>query len=710
MSPVANVAVRLHRDTTPAAPTSRTAETERTHAAAAPAPRRDTVDHGSTASAVSGRRGSPASGNVVHTLTQRAAFNALAGRGTGAGAAGMPEVKFIYDRQTKQLYFMPKQFQYHYEFASKVLGYAKDVEHFNREAYIDPDRRFVPGTLTAYDHFENGQGRKGVFGMSFWSTDPVRAPLIKEAFTALQGGLPFAKDKLVYHPGGNTQEHLLQKDSSADAKSLKAAGIGVLSNAELASHFSFMALNPGKSFGTLRIMKGTGEGQPPPTHGDICIYEDIPATLPPMAGVITPKPQTYLSHVALKARQDDTPYAYARDILKDPAVKRLAGKVVSLEVTADGYKVKAATAKEAKTYLQSLRPKKAQELKSDLTRKATLSLDKLSHADASAYGSKTVNVAELAKLYKSGALNVNGPGEPEVIAPDGFGLPASMYDAFMKTAKFNATQTFDERLTEMLADPDFKKSPAKREKMLDDFREAIEDAEMPRAVAAQVKELETKWKAKFGNANMRIRSSSDSEDLVGFNGAGLFDSYTFRWEDAQREGRGLDDRIRKVFASVWNARAFSEFDFYRVNPHSVKMAELVVPNTDDEKANGVVRWGGAIPGWDTMSLNAQVGENLVTNPDGGVTPDAVVVGNYGIDTFEPEIQYEANTNQRIPNGRKHVLTDGEIRALFKAMKVIQEHFARLYHREGDPTFNIECEFKITKEGKLLIKQARPWVE
>lgn len=98
----------------------------------------------------------------------------------------------------------------------------------------------------------------------------------------------------------------------------------------------------------------------------------------------------------------------------------------------------------------------------------------------------------------------------------------------------------------------------------------------------------------------------------------------------------------------------------------------------------------------------------LTNPEGGATPDALVVGNYGFNG-EAEIQYEQRTNQALPAGRKSVLSDGQVKALFKSMKVIQDHFAKLYGREGDPTFNIECEFKITKSGELLIKQARPWV-
>jgi len=645
----------------------------------------------------------------VHKLVKRADFDKMAAAGTGAGAAGMPEVKFLLDRQTGQLHFLPKEIPYHYQYARDVLGLNMPVEAFNRIAYLDPNRRFVAGTLTAYDNYVAQDGKKGTFGMSFWSTDLVRGPLLVETHKAVQKGLAFLDQKVVYRPGGQTQETLLEKDGGRDRKTLKAAGVPVLTNAELSKGFDFTALNPGEGFGTLRIIKGAGPGDPPPTRRDVVIYADeIPADVPPLGGMATPKPQTYLSHGALKARQDDTPYAYARDILNDPKVKALEGKLVKLEVTSKGYEIRAATKAEADAYFEKMRPKKDQKLHSDLKPKEPKSLDQLTFKDAKAYGSKAANVAELLKLYKSGALNVSGPGEPKVFAPDGFGIPASWYDTYMKTAKYDADTTLEQRIDELKAMPEFKNDPRKRAELLEDFRDHIEDAAMPPELQKKMDALQRQFKAKFPGENMRIRSSSNSEDLQGFSGAGLFDSYTFRFEDENRPDRKLSDRFQRVFASVFNDRAFAEFDYYRVDPHTVDMAELVMPNSDGEIANGVVRWGGAIPGWDTMTVNAQVGESLVTNPEGGATPDSIVMGNYGFNG-EAEIQYEQTSNQTLPPGRKHVLTDGELKALFKAMKVVQEHFKKLYGKENDPTFSIECEFKIEKDGRLLIKQARPWV-
>ncbi len=644
----------------------------------------------------------------IHALATRAEFDKLSDQATGAGAAGMPEVKFLLDRKTGELYFIPREYPYHYNFATKVLGVTESVEAFNKEAYLDPNRRFVAGTITAYDNYVGPDGKKGDYGISFWSTDVVRAPLLLESIKAVQKGLTFAGDKTFYHPGGESQETLLDKNGGADRKALQKAGVPILTNTQLSASFDFSALNTGVSFGTLRVIHGNGAGEPAPTRRDVAIFADeVPATLPPLAGVATPLPQTYLSHDALKARQDHTPYAYARDILKDPKVKALEGKLVRFEVTPHGVEVKEATRAEADAYFEKLRPKKDQKLKADLSVKTLGTLDQLGFKDARAFGTKTTNVAELHRLEKSGALNVSVPGGPRVVTPDGFGIPASWYATFMNTAKYDATHTFDQRLTQLMADPKFK-VPAERTRLLADLQDHIEKATMPADLDKSVTALQAKFKAKFPGQDMRLRSSSDSEDLQGFNGAGLFDSFTFHFKDADKKGKTLDDRLKKVFASVWNDRAYSEFDFYRIDPHTVDMAELVMPATDGEVANGVVRWGGAIPGWDTMTVNAQVGENLVTNPEGGATPDAIVVGNYGFNG-EAEIQYEQRTNQKLPAGRKAVLTDAEVKTLFASMKVIQEHFKKLYGKENDPNFNIECEFKITADHKLLIKQARPWV-
>ena len=658
------------------------------------------------------RRASPtprAQADQITKLAGRAAFDAIANSAEQSG--GMPEVKFLIDRETQQAYFIPKDIPYHYYFAKQVLGYRGTEAEFLRDAYVRPDRRYIAGTITAFDNFEDPRGNKGLFGISYWATDPVRAPMILETHRLLAAGMPFAKPKLAYRPLGTTQEQLLEAEGAADKRALDAAGLKIFTRAELTKSFTFMALVPGKTFGTLRVVDGPGDAGPPLSRRDIAIFAgEMPVDLPPLAGLATPRPQTFLSHSALKARQDKTPYAYSRDILADPKVQALVGKVVSFEVTPKGYSIKAATQAEADAHFEKLRPKHEQVLKPNLTPRAIRALDDLSFKDSRAYGSKVCNVAELRRLWKGGRFEFpdRADDEPKVVAPDGFGVPARTFADFMKKAKYDAHLTFAQRRDQMVRDPRFKKDLAARREMLAEIQEKLELAVTPTSILRQLEALKPKFKAKFPGDDIRIRSSSSSEDLEGFSGAGLFDSYTFKWKNENEAGKTFANRLQKVFGSVFNERAFAELDFYRVRPDTVTMAELLMPATKDEVANGVVSWGGPIPGWDAITVNAQVRDELVTNPENGATPDAITVANYGF-RGELEIQYEARTNQQLEPGRSSALTDGELRALFKAMKVVQQHFAKLYGKENDPTFSIECEFKITKAGELLIKQARPWV-
>lgn len=137
------------------------------------------------------------------------------------------------------------------------------------------------------------------------------------------------------------------------------------------------------------------------------------------------------------------------------------------------------------------------------------------------------------------------------------------------------------------------------------------------------------------------------------------------------------------------------------------MAVTVHPNQDDELANGVAITKNIYDeNWPGFYVNAQVGESLVTNPDPSAVPEEMLVSAIG-----PNGEYEVQRLRRssLANG-KAVLNDAQLKELVASMEKIQEHFKRLYRRQNDPTFAMDIEFKITKEGKLSVKQARPTVK
>jgi phosphoenolpyruvate synthase/pyruvate phosphate dikinase len=159
-----------------------------------------------------------------------------------------------------------------------------------------------------------------------------------------------------------------------------------------------------------------------------------------------------------------------------------------------------------------------------------------------------------------------------------------------------------------------------------------------------------------------------------------------------------------VFASVWNSRAFEEREFYRIDHFATAMGVLVHPNFKDERANGVAVTEDVL--YQTHGnyyLNSQVGEDLVTNPEGLSIPEEVLLGWWS-DEGQEVRQYSNRTK-----GEERVLRVEDLSLLRKCLAKIHGKFAKLYGVDPDaPGFAMEIEFKVTKAGTLAIKQARPW--
>jgi phosphoenolpyruvate synthase/pyruvate phosphate dikinase len=280
---------------------------------------------------------------------------------------------------------------------------------------------------------------------------------------------------------------------------------------------------------------------------------------------------------------------------------------------------------------------------------------------------------------------------PAGTTPSGFGVPFSFYDDFMKHNGLYA------EAQQMMAEPRFHEDAAYREQKLTEFRRRVRRADVPPALETQITALQQKFPA---NAPIRCRSSTNNEDLEGFNGAGLYDSYTHRPDEGQ-----LSSTLKQVWASLWNFRAFEERQFWKIDHMTAAMGVLVHENEDDEQANGVAITKNIYdPNWPGFYVNAQVGESLVTNPTGAV-PDELLVSAIG-----PNMEYEVQRLRRSSeNGGKPVLSDALLQELVRAMEKIQAHFKRVYGREDDKSFAMDIEWKITDQGKLSIKQARPVV-
>jgi phosphoenolpyruvate synthase/pyruvate phosphate dikinase len=248
----------------------------------------------------------------------------------------------------------------------------------------------------------------------------------------------------------------------------------------------------------------------------------------------------------------------------------------------------------------------------------------------------------------------------------------------------------------MLQDIDFQTDLAIRRERLAALRERIETAPVS-------EELETalvaKLEAEFPHQRMRFRSSSNAEDLQGFNGAGLYASH------AGELDLGVDDvtqAVRSTWASLWNDRAFEERDYYRIDHRATKMGVLCHHAFQGELANGVAITRN--PFRDNSRayyVNAQLGDVSVVFSE--AVPEQFLYYSFN----PPEVEYLSHSSLTFG---APVLSPEQIDQLIAALQKIHVHFFQ-YFAVGLPQgdYGMDVEWKFDQEGNLVIKQARPFL-
>ena len=505
---------------------------------------------------------------------------------------------------------------------------------------------------------------------------------VARIYTVLSANLPAAGGDLMMWVRNYQVPHI-----QSELELYRGSRIPLLFNQDVYGHTPLEVLHPGTGYGLLRNMDPDERPHP----RDVVIYETLPNNLPRVAGVITTVPQTPLSHVNLRAVQNDIPNAYIRGVLDDARVRGLLGGYVHYEVLGGGgygnggeYSLRAATKAEVDTHFEESRPAQVQIPERDLSVTEIAPLDDIGFEDWRAFGVKAANVAELAKL-----------GFPAGTVPDGFAVPFHFYDRFMEH------NGFYERVRTMLADPGFQTDLNVQRDTLRKLRKDIEAADVPAWI---VRAIETMNEGFPEGINRRYRSSTNNEDLPGFNGAGLYDSKS---QKPSEDREDLAKSLKQVYASLWNFRAFIERDFHRIDHLTAAMGVLVHPSYRNEIANGVASSFDPTPGAGdgTYYVNSQLGEDLVTNPQAGSLPEELRLGP-GLGGGR---NFEVIETSSLLRPGTLLMTGAQIEQLRTHLAVVHDHFRGLYGVTDGEQFAMEIEFKITSADVLAIKQARPWV-
>ena len=598
------------------------------------------------------------------TIPDRETFKKLSYQGTDVRIdtqlIGIEFVKFQIERthtQNPQLYFMNTETH-------------RSHGSFMGAAGLGRGQGQMRGVLSYRPLSIAPNGEPGVYTFEFNPNDAFPFEEIKLAHDLLVSKMPTLKNRLGYCPLWGAIGIYNREKSLYDA-----AEFPVYFEDDLYANIGYLPLNQAASFGRLRVL----ELDERPAVRDIVICKTLPNEMPRVAGVITGVRQTPLSHVNLRAIQDKVPNAFIAEAWKSEKIAPLIGTYVYYKVNADGFEIREATLKEVETHFADLRPPKAQKSERDLSVRKILPLDDIKFADASGFGVKTANVATLRTF-----------GFPDGTVPNGFGVPFHFYDEFMKHNDFYA------KIEALLDDPAFQNDYDTKADELKKVRDEIKKGEMPNWMMDTLSNLQNAFRE---GTSLRCRSSTNNEDLPGFSGAGLYDSYTHH----PNEGH-LSKSIKQVFASLWNYRAFEARDFYRIDHFATAMGVLVHPHYENEQANGVAVTDDVV--YQTVGnyyLNTQVGEDLVTNPEEQSIPEEIL-----LDWWDSNNYRIVKTSNRTADGGQ-ILTDTYLRELNGYLGMIHNKFSQFYSPASlTKDFAMEIEFKITSDGKISIKQARPW--
>lgn len=624
--------------------------------------------------------------------------------------AGEPEVYFQ-NTKTHPL---------HYTFARDVVGVPKTREEFEESTYHGADRADMAGTLSSYPGLSAPSEALGgevsaPVAITFFPSDDLTPAQAVLAHRLIEERLGFAslggRDKrLVYVPAGTVQEDALAGDKDLFAR----RGVPWLTHRELYGNLKSQVLNDGLAYGTLRVMSPEELATAVVSFTDVLVLTRLPNWLPVVGGTITAELQTPLAHVSIAARTRGTPNMALLDAATSPEIAALIGKLVRFEVKNGGYTLQPTTLAEAQAFWDG-RHHEALVPEHDDSLLDLPALDEAAFTDAVRIGVKAANAAELHQLL--GAQ-----------APDGFAVPFHYYDAFMASAAVGAADCEAARadciedgrdaalcgraatlcaagggpevlwshVARLLADPGFNTDAPLREAALGGLQHHIRHLPVDPGFAAA---LDARVAERCGNVKVRLRSSTNAEDLPSFSGAGLYDSVS-----AYATGKdAASSEIRKVWASVWSWRAHEERSFWNIDHMAVRMGVLVHPAFSNEAANGVlITQNIADPATAGMYANVQLGEESVTNPESGALPEifSILPAPRGVQVAR--LRYSSLSSSA------PILSQEEIVTLSEAAEKVQTRFATLY-QESPFSLALDLEFKFNEPDRgLVIKQARPY--
>ena len=614
----------------------------------------------------------------LNAINNREEFDFLKGEPLSDTYSNVECVKVTYDLKAHHLYFVNStRYRYHYDFCTKVLGYYQSLEVFNACNYSRSGlREFYLGNLNYFKDLDT-------YVLDFASEDMISASQVKELLGIVRNNTYFGDSIKLFI---NT-DHLASLDASG------LFNVPKIYPSDIYGKQQFQSINNGTCYGFIRMVDNLKENYSDINAHDIIVIKGTPLDLPVCAGVLTNSFQTPLSHVNVLCHNRKTPSAAQVNLWDTDAVSQYADQLVKLTVSTDSFLIEPVSEKEAQDFWKKEKQRDEIFLTYNLDVKNLLLIPAVKPRDKIAIGSKAYGFSQLYDLQQR--------SHNAFYTPEGaFAIPFFFYQQHIKQT------SIETEIEKLYRDSTYTLNNDSLKTQLKKIRKAIKDAPLNESLLSAV---ENQMRAGNCGNSFRFRSSSNAEDLAGFNGAGLYDSKTGILGDT---AKSVERAIKEVWASVWTLRAFNERTLYNINHKTVMMGILVHRNFPDEKANGVAItrniYRKNFPGF---TINVQKDEVSVVAPPDGVTCDQLVItASKDINPASSDISTEYLTYSSI-NNHQPVLTQEQLTILYKALEWVKHHF---YETPGYPSsmeyydFAVDVEFKFDKNGVLYIKQVRPF--
>src|SRR5437773_2129118 len=340
----------------------------------------------------------PRSLPAIHTRDE---FDSLAVEYDSKTPYALPHVLFVVDRldHNRIYYVNTKRYPFHKDFVNGTYLSLERGQVFFENNYLKANRRFIMGTI-AYQT----PVRRWTF--EFWEGDLIPADQIKLASDIINQTF-FVP--VVFKPNSLRQEQV----------SASIPGLQRVLQTDISKEQDYQALNVAKALGRIHVIPKLDE-HVEIGFNEILVLDEVPVQLPPVAGIITTKPSTPLSHINLLAKGWGIPNVYIKNAQE--LFKQYNTWWVEFDARRDTYSIKPADLKALDEYQKRLKERlDVMKPRSDLsvTRLADLSEQRASSVVA--YGAKSANLGEM--------IHARLPG---VSIPPGFTIPFFYCDQFLK--------------------------------------------------------------------------------------------------------------------------------------------------------------------------------------------------------------------------------------------------------------------------------------